>query len=76
MVIYALRISCGAFNPSHGPTGITGSMRLLGYDLDLIEFKLDGGLAAEHGNNHVHRIVFDLDTLDGTVTFCAIISTS
>ena len=32
-------------------------MRLLGNDLNLIELKLDGGLTAEHGNDHVHRVV-------------------
>ena len=35
-------------------------MRLLGDDLNLIEFKLDGGLAAEHRNNYADRIFVDL----------------
>ena len=38
-------------------------MRLLGYDLYLIELKLDGGLAAEHRDNHVHRVLIDLNGL-------------
>ena len=40
-------------------------MRLLGDDLNLIELKLDGGLTAEHGNNHADRVLFDLDVLNG-----------
>ena len=39
-------------------------MRLLGDDLNLIEFKLNGGLAAEHGNNHIDRILVDLNALN------------
>ena len=39
-------------------------MRLLGYDLNHIELELDGGLTAKHGNNHVHRVVVDLNTLN------------
>ena len=41
-------------------------MRLLGNDLDHIELKLDGGLAAEHRNDNVDRIVFDLNALHST----------
>ncbi len=43
----------------------SGSMRLLGYDLNLIELKLDGGLAAKHGNDHVYRVLIDIDAFDG-----------
>ena len=39
-------------------------MRLLGNDLDLIEFKLDGGLSAEHEDDDADSILFDLDGLD------------
>ena len=39
-------------------------MRLLGNDLDHVELELDGGLAAEHRNDNVDRIVVDLDALD------------
>ena len=41
-------------------------MRLLGNDLNLIELKLDRGLAAKHGNNHTDRVLFDLNTLNRT----------
>ena len=50
--------------PSHVPIECFYPMRLLGDDLNLIEFKLDGGLAAEHRYDHVHRVVVDLNTLD------------
>ena len=40
-------------------------MRLLGYDLNLVEFELDGGLAAKHGYDHVDCVLFDLDALHG-----------
>ena len=39
-------------------------MRLLGNDLNLIEFELDGGLAAKHGDDDADRVLFDLDGLD------------
>ena len=40
-------------------------MRLLGNDLNLVELKLDGGLAAKHGNDHADLVFVDLDVLDG-----------
>ena len=36
-------------------------MRLLGNDLDLIEFELDRGLTAEHRYDYADRILFGLD---------------
>ena len=36
-------------------------MRLLGYDLYLVKLELDRGLAAEHGNDDVDRIVVHID---------------
>ena len=39
-------------------------MRLLGNDLHLVKLKLDGGLAAEHGHDYVHRVVVNVHTLD------------
>ena len=41
-------------------------MRLLGYNLNLIELELDGGFAAKHLDNHADRIVFDVDALHST----------
>ena len=38
-------------------------MRVLGYDLNLIELKLDGGLAAKHRNDYVDSVVVDLNAL-------------
>ena len=35
-------------------------------DLDLIQFQIHGSFSAEHGDDHIHRIVFDLDALHGT----------
>ena len=60
-----MRISFGAFAPPTFRPG-TGPMRLLGYDLYLIELELDGGLAAEHGNDHADRVVLDLDLVHHT----------
>ena len=40
-------------------------MRLLGNDLNHIELKLDGGLAAKHGNDDVDHVVVDIDAFDG-----------
>ena len=40
-------------------------MRLLGNDLYLIELKLDGGLTAKHGYDHIDRVIFDLNALHG-----------
>ena len=54
----------GVSHPSHVPTGIR-SDALLGNDLHLIEFKLDGSFTAKHGNNHADRILVDLQALDG-----------
>ena len=35
-------------------------MRVLGNDLYLVEFKIDRGLAAKHGNNHADPVFVDL----------------
>ena len=48
----------------------TGTMRLRGCDFYLIELKLDGSLASEHGDDHADAVLFDLncfhDTGEGT----------
>ena len=66
MVICEISHFLRGHSPSHVPTDQIGPMRLLGYDLNLVELKLNGGLTAKHRNDDVDRIVVDLDALDGT----------
>ena len=45
---------------------VSDSIRVLGNDFYLIEFELDGSLAAKHGNDHADRIFVDLNAVHTT----------
>ena len=55
------------FTPSHVPTGNSGPMRLLGYDLDLVKLELNSGLSAEHGHDDADCVLIDLDAFHHAV---------